>query len=93
MIEAKEKVISIFLSLLSELGLSGVVYARAFLNRQTAEAHKYLLLALDRTVLKDTGHHLKFRHLDSLSVHEYCGILSWTVDQHQGQAKGIYITH
>lgn len=60
-----------------------------FLNRQSAEAHKLLLLAIDDIVFQDTGYHLRFRHLHSESLAKPVGIVSWTIDQHRGQAKGF----
>ncbi|KAJ3869996.1 hypothetical protein EV359DRAFT_28895 [Lentinula novae-zelandiae] len=73
------------------VNMLAVVYARAYLNRQTAEAHKIMLLEIDRIVYEDTGKHIQYRHLHSTSRDniEFPGILSWSVDQHRGQAKGI----
>ncbi|KAK7053091.1 hypothetical protein VNI00_004412 [Paramarasmius palmivorus] len=76
---------------------SGVSYLRAFLTRQTAEAHRVLLLKVHDIVLSDTGQPLRFRHLhsDSIDDLDFEGIQTWTVDQHGGQAKGIgeYLQH
>ncbi|KAJ7587912.1 hypothetical protein C8J56DRAFT_1049975 [Mycena floridula] len=66
-----------------------VVLCRAYLNRQTAVAHQHLFNAIDRIVFEDTGFHLQFRHLHAQDPNELTGILSWTVDQHRGQAKGL----
>ncbi|KAK1236202.1 hypothetical protein PQX77_000554, partial [Marasmius sp. AFHP31] len=68
-----------------------VCYCRVYLNRQTAEAHRLLLLKIHEIVRDDTGCELQFRHLHATRVDDvnFRGILSWTVDQHGGQAKGI----
>ncbi|KAJ3904829.1 hypothetical protein F5879DRAFT_900538 [Lentinula edodes] len=73
------------------VNMFAVVYARAYLNRQTAEAHKIMLLEIDRIVYEDTGKRIQYRHLHATSSDdiEFPGILSWSVDQHRGQAKGI----
>ncbi|KAF8592311.1 hypothetical protein K439DRAFT_1610695 [Ramaria rubella] len=42
------------------------VYARAFLNRQTAEAHRILFHLIDSIVLEDTGRKLQWRHIHSV---------------------------
>ncbi|TDL19151.1 hypothetical protein BD410DRAFT_727573, partial [Rickenella mellea] len=64
-------------------------FCRAFVSRQTAEAHRRLFHAIDDVVEQDTGSRLKWRHLDSSSPEEMVGILQWTADQHLGQANGI----
>ncbi|KAL0567432.1 hypothetical protein V5O48_014558 [Marasmius crinis-equi] len=70
---------------------SSVCYVRVFLNRQSAEAHRIMLLKVHQIIQEETGKELKFRHLHSGHKDEtaFEGILSWTVDQHGGQAKGI----
>ncbi|KAL0057790.1 hypothetical protein AAF712_015556 [Marasmius tenuissimus] len=72
-------------------GNSSVCYVRAYLNRQTAEAHRLMLLQIHKIVEGDTGKQLRYRHLHANSSNDFGfqGILSWTVDQHGGQAKGI----
>ncbi|KAK1230498.1 hypothetical protein PQX77_006426 [Marasmius sp. AFHP31] len=72
-------------------GKTSVCYVWAYLTRQTAEAHRLMLLQIHKIVEKDTGKELHFRHLHSNSASDvgFQGILSWTVDQHRGQAKGI----
>ncbi|TDL21177.1 hypothetical protein BD410DRAFT_724512 [Rickenella mellea] len=66
-----------------------VTYCRAFINRQTAEAHRRLLHAIDEVVEKDTGTRLSWRHIHAEEVGEMTGILLWATDQHLGQANGI----
>ncbi|THU90964.1 hypothetical protein K435DRAFT_801587 [Dendrothele bispora CBS 962.96] len=71
-----------------------LVYARALLNRESAEAHLHLFWRINQIVLQATGETLKFRHLHSLSLSDtnMTGILLWTLDQGGGQAKDeIYI--
>ncbi|KAL0059883.1 hypothetical protein AAF712_013365 [Marasmius tenuissimus] len=68
-----------------------VCYVRVFLNRQSAEAHRVVLLKIHRLVQEETGKEIQFRHLHASYKRDldFEGILSWTVDQHGGQAKGI----
>ncbi|KAK7060250.1 hypothetical protein VNI00_001015 [Paramarasmius palmivorus] len=74
-----------------------VCYVRCYINSQSAEAHCILLLQIHRIVLEDTGRSLQFRHLHSSAQNDpnFQGILSWTVDHHAGQGKGIglYMQH
>ncbi|KAF8574019.1 hypothetical protein K439DRAFT_1665599 [Ramaria rubella] len=65
------------------------VYARAFLNRQNAEAHRILFHLIDSVVLEDTGRNLQWRHIHSTSLDAPVGIAQWACDQHGGQALGI----
>ncbi|KAJ3900644.1 hypothetical protein F5879DRAFT_992705 [Lentinula edodes] len=55
------------------------------------EAHRVMLVEIDRIVFEDTGKHIQYRHLHALDKDDvnFTGILSWSVDQHRGQAKGI----
>jgi hypothetical protein len=69
--------------------LTGVVYSRVYLNRQSALAHQKVFEAIDSIVLKDTGSPLQWRHIHATTLNEYVGILHWSADQHGGQAKGI----
>lgn len=71
----------------------GYVYCRVYLNRQTAAAHQFVFQKISEIVKLDTGHELLWRHLHSSSANleDACGILQITVDQHGGQAKGIFI--
>ncbi|KAF8588988.1 hypothetical protein K439DRAFT_1333826 [Ramaria rubella] len=64
------------------------VYAQAFLNHQTAEAHRILFHLIDSIVLKDTGQKLQWRHIHSVTLNAPVGIVEWAGDQHGGQALG-----
>ncbi|KAJ3869260.1 hypothetical protein EV359DRAFT_59917 [Lentinula novae-zelandiae] len=52
---------------------------------------EFELGGFDRVNMFDTGKHIQYRHLHATSSDniEFPGILSWSVDQHRGQAKGI----
>lgn len=51
-----------------------------------------MLVEIDRIVFEDTGKHIQYRHLHALDKDDvnFTGILSWSVDQHRGQAKGEF---
>ncbi|KAF8574025.1 hypothetical protein K439DRAFT_1624653 [Ramaria rubella] len=53
------------------------VYARAFLNHQTAEAHRILFHLIDSIVLEDTGQKLQWRHIHSVTLNAPVGIAQW----------------
>jgi hypothetical protein len=70
--------------------LTGVIFCRAFVNRQTAAAHQHIFHEIEDIVGFDRGQRLQWRHLHAESAEGSQGmILSWTLDQHGGQAKGL----
>lgn len=60
------------------------------MNRQTAVAHQRVFEEIEAIVKEDAGGCLKWRHLHGIGPDDGHGdmILSWTADQHRGQAKG-----
>ncbi|KAJ3713589.1 hypothetical protein C8R42DRAFT_684404 [Lentinula raphanica] len=70
---------------------TSMTYCRVFLTRQTADAHRRILVEINKLVHLDTGRSLRWRHIhgESLDDHSDGLILNWVVDQHGGQAKGI----
>ncbi|KAJ6484352.1 hypothetical protein C8R47DRAFT_1072982 [Mycena vitilis] len=70
---------------------TSLIFCRVYLNRQTAAAHQRIFEEIEAIVQEDTGKTLKWRHLHGTSVDGVYGdmILSWTADQHRGQAKGL----
>jgi hypothetical protein len=70
---------------------TGVTFCRVYVTRQTAATHQRIFQEIDNIVLVDTGMHLRWRHLHACHRDETEGmILLWTLDQHRGQAKGLY---
>lgn len=68
---------------------TGVIFCRVILNSQTAIAHQHVFQEIEEIVFKDTGARLRWRHIHGIALDDYEGmILSFTVDQHRGQAKG-----
>ena len=51
-----------------------------------------MLLKIHQIIEEDTRVGIRFRHLHAESKEDvdFQGILSWTVDQHRGQAKGMH---
>ena len=79
----------LFLSCESLTRLTGIIFCRVFVNRQTAAAHQRIFREIEDIVRFDTGQQLRWRHLHAESIEEFQGmILLWTLDQHGGQAKG-----
>ncbi|KAF9561878.1 hypothetical protein CPC08DRAFT_634812 [Agrocybe pediades] len=76
---------------LDSVSRTSVTFCRAYLNRQTAEAHRFLFQQIDEIVRNDTGQYLRWRHIHSpsLRVNQEVGICQLAVDQHGGQAKGF----
>ncbi|KAJ7019408.1 hypothetical protein C8F04DRAFT_335710 [Mycena alexandri] len=70
---------------------TSLIFCRVYLNRQTAAAHQRVFEEIEGIVREDTGDSLKWRHLDATSLDTEYGsmVLSWTADQHRGQAKGL----
>ncbi|KAJ7508004.1 hypothetical protein B0H11DRAFT_2218004 [Mycena galericulata] len=70
---------------------TSIIFVRIFLNRMSALAHQRVFEEIEAIVLEDTGHHLRWHHLHASSAEDGldCMILSWTADQHRGQAKGV----
>lgn len=68
----------------------GLIFCRVYINRQTAAAHQRVFEEIKAIVQEDTGAALKWRHLHGTSPDGPYGdmVLSWTADQHRGQAKG-----
>lgn len=79
--------------ILNYLRFAGVVFCRVYLNRQTAVAHCQIFQEIEKIVLLDTGKALQWRHLHACTADEAPAgmILQWTVDQHGGQAKGLFV--
>jgi hypothetical protein len=60
-------------------------------TRQTAAVHERIFQEIERIVEIDTGKFLQWRHLLATSMEASLGmILLWTLDQHGGQAKGVF---
>ncbi|KAF8157351.1 hypothetical protein K438DRAFT_1986670 [Mycena galopus ATCC 62051] len=70
---------------------TSLIYCRIYLNRMTAQAHQRIFEEIEAIVFEDTGRRLKWHHLHATSLEDSldCMILSWTGDQHRGQAKGL----
>ncbi|KAJ7823047.1 hypothetical protein B0H14DRAFT_2518729 [Mycena olivaceomarginata] len=72
---------------------TSLIFCRIYINRQTAAAHQRVFEEIEAIVKEDTGKSLKWRHLHATSTDSSEGygdlILSWTADQHRGQAKGL----
>ncbi|KAJ7161781.1 hypothetical protein C8R43DRAFT_947296 [Mycena crocata] len=69
----------------------GIIYARIYLNSMSALTHQRIFEEIDQIVFEDTGRHLQWHHLHATSPEDGLDsmILSWTADQHRGQAKGL----
>ncbi|KAF8182256.1 hypothetical protein K438DRAFT_2166815 [Mycena galopus ATCC 62051] len=71
---------------------TSLVFCRVYINRQTAAAHQRVFEEIEAIVREDTNRSLQWRHLHASraeGAEEYNNlILSWTADQHRGQAKG-----
>lgn len=70
--------------------ISGTVYCRILMTRQTALAHQYAFEIVESIVEQDTKRCLQWRHIHATTVDETIGILGVTLDQHGGQAKGAW---
>ena len=69
--------------------LTCVIFCRVFVNRRTPAAHQCTFREIAAVVKFDTGQLLQWSHLHVESAEGSQGmILSWTLDQHGGQAKG-----
>ncbi|KAJ6467409.1 hypothetical protein C8R45DRAFT_938748 [Mycena sanguinolenta] len=70
---------------------TSIIYCRIYLNRMTAQAHQRVFEEIEGIVLEDTGKRLQWHHLHATSLEDGLDsmILSWTADQHRGQAKGL----
>ncbi|KAJ6505572.1 hypothetical protein C8R45DRAFT_1091275 [Mycena sanguinolenta] len=70
---------------------TSIIYCRIYLNRMTAQAHQHVFEEIEGIVLEDTGKRLQWHHLHATSLENGLDsmILSWTADQHRGQAKGL----
>ncbi|KAK7015645.1 hypothetical protein R3P38DRAFT_3321572 [Favolaschia claudopus] len=72
---------------------TSLIFCRVYINRQSAAAHQRVFEEIESIVKEDTGESLKWRHLHASSAEGPDGygnfILSWTADQHRGQAKGL----
>ncbi|KAJ6580121.1 hypothetical protein DFH09DRAFT_1029996 [Mycena vulgaris] len=72
---------------------TSLIFCRVYINRQTAAAHQLVFEEIEAIVKEDTGKSLRWRHLHATSINGSEGydgfILSWTADQHRGQAKGL----
>lgn len=57
----------------------------------SALAHQRVFELIEEIVFEDTGHHLQWHHLHGSNANGGLDgmILSWTGDQHRGQAKGV----
>ncbi|KAF8179521.1 hypothetical protein K438DRAFT_1908313 [Mycena galopus ATCC 62051] len=70
---------------------TSLIFCRVYINRQTAAAHQRVFEEIEAIVQEDTGEGMKWRHLHGTSLDATYGnmVLSWTADQHRGQAKGL----
>ncbi|KAK6981751.1 hypothetical protein R3P38DRAFT_2578154, partial [Favolaschia claudopus] len=72
---------------------TSLIFCRVYINRQSAVAHQRVFEEIELIVKEATGKTLKWRHLHASRAeapNEYGSlILSWTADQHRGQAKGL----
>ncbi|KAF7354586.1 hypothetical protein MSAN_01371900 [Mycena sanguinolenta] len=70
---------------------TSIIYCRIYLNRMTAQAHQRVFEEIEAIVFEDTGKRLQWHHLHATDLEDGldCMILSWTADQHRGQAKGL----
>lgn len=74
-------------------GVSGIIFCRVFVTRQTAAVHQRIFQEIEDIVEFDTGKRLRWRHLHADTVDGSAGmILMMTLDQHGGQAKGLLST-
>ncbi|KAF6743327.1 hypothetical protein DFP72DRAFT_828127 [Ephemerocybe angulata] len=65
------------------------VYARVYVTRQTAAAHRLIFTKIGEIVKADTGQDLKWRHLHAEGIDSFMGLCFFNADQHRGQAKGL----
>ncbi|KAJ7049809.1 hypothetical protein C8F01DRAFT_1264851 [Mycena amicta] len=70
---------------------TSAIFARVYVNQQSAQAHFLVFKMIHEIVLQDTGNVLEWRHIHgSEDEKSWEGrILSVTVDQHRGQALGL----
>ncbi|KAJ7212425.1 hypothetical protein C8J57DRAFT_1097238, partial [Mycena rebaudengoi] len=72
---------------------TSLIFCRVYITRQSAAAHQRVFEEIEAIVKEDTGKSLKWRHLHASSTDGSDGyrdlILSWTADQHRGQAKRL----
>ena len=62
-----------------------------YVTLQTAAVHQQIFQEIEEIVEFDTGECLQWHHLHAQHTEETAGmILLWTLDQHGGQAKGMY---
>jgi hypothetical protein len=70
---------------------SGIVFVRAYVNRQSAYAHKLLFQLINDVVQEDTGKGIQWRHLYAKDDLDFKGwTLTLSTDQHRGQALGTF---
>ncbi|KAJ7149249.1 hypothetical protein C8R43DRAFT_888121 [Mycena crocata] len=73
---------------------TSLIFCRVYINRQSAAAHQRVFEEIEAIVKEDTGKSLKWRHLHATSIDDSDGysemIISWTADQHRGQAQGKF---
>ncbi|KAJ7776748.1 hypothetical protein B0H14DRAFT_2401533, partial [Mycena olivaceomarginata] len=69
---------------------TSIIYLRIFINRMSAFAHQRVFEEIEDIVYEDTGKRLQWHHLHATDANDGLDsmILSWTADQHRGQAKG-----
>ena len=81
----------IFIQWLYHLQLEAVTFCRVYVTRQTAAVHQQNFQEIEDIVEFDTGECLRWCHLHARHIEETAGmILLWTMDQHGGQAKGLW---
>ncbi|PPQ81257.1 hypothetical protein CVT24_012240 [Panaeolus cyanescens] len=69
---------------------TAVTFCRVYVTSQSAPTHCRIFQEVDNIVEEDTGKRLQWRHLHAENLDQRDGmILSWTLDQHGGQAKGL----
>ncbi|KAJ7059864.1 hypothetical protein C8F01DRAFT_1253960 [Mycena amicta] len=70
---------------------TSAIFARVYVNQQSAQAHFLVFKTIHEIVLQDTGDVLEWQHIHgSDDEKSWEGrILSVTVDQHRGQALGL----
>ncbi|KAJ7122366.1 hypothetical protein C8R44DRAFT_622071 [Mycena epipterygia] len=72
---------------------TSLIFCRVYINRQSAAAHQRVFQEIESIIQEDTDRSLKWRHLHAMTLTPDDGygemVLSWTADQHRGQAKGL----
>ncbi|KAJ7112747.1 hypothetical protein C8R43DRAFT_1157399 [Mycena crocata] len=98
--EASRRLLSIGRYLQSDIAFRRIVnfleFELACMDRDanTTAAHQRVFEEIEAIVKEDTGKSLKWRHLHATSIDDSDGysemIISWTADQHRGQAQGKF---